>query len=156
MANSINGKDLKAIFGTVILKNGSDTFLAFPKRKDSLNHDYPEESGIDIDLSAPEFAAREFTLKVALLATDRPDYWSKYNGLFTELSQAGTHTLHLEDLGKDFLIYYKAQTNVTKLVRLNNGANVGSTFDLVFGEADPRSNIEAVYLGTDTHTYLIV
>jgi hypothetical protein len=156
MANLLNGKDLALIFGTHIQRNGSDPFLAFPKRKESLSHNYPEETGIDIDLGAPQFEAREFSLKCALIADNRTDYWIKYSGLFTELSQAGTHTLYLADLDKAFLLYYKAQQGVSKLVRFGSSGKVGVIFELVFGEADPRSNIDIIYLGEDPDTFLIV
>ncbi|MEO6522255.1 MAG: hypothetical protein ABIN91_11295 [Mucilaginibacter sp.] len=154
MANLLNGKNFN-LFGLIIPHNGSDSFLLFPARKQSLSYDFPDESGIDIDLTTPQFSAREFTLKLSMVANNRADFWTKYNGLFTELSLPGTTTIYLDDADKSFLVYYKSMSDITKLSVLNSSGQVGCSFDLVFGEADPRSNIDVVYLDADLNDYLI-
>lgn len=149
----LNGKDLFTIFGLVI-SGGSDTFLGFPKRKESLVHSWPEEQGIDIDLSEPNFEAREFKLICNLISAGRTEFWTKYNGLFTELSTQGTHNLYIKDLDRTFLIYYKSQENIGKITQLDKD-RVAIKFDLVFGETNPEDNIEVVYLVDETDRFLI-
>lgn len=149
----LNGKDLYTTFG-MIISGGSDTFLAFPKRKESLTHSWPEEQGVDIDLSEPNFEAREFKLSCALVCAGRTEFWLKYNGLFTELGNQGIHQLYIKDLDKTFLIYYKSQENIGKLTQLDRN-RVAIKFDLIFGETNPADNIEVVYLVDDEDRFLI-
>lgn len=153
MDNTLNGKSLKGLFGTLI-SGGSGSLLIYPKRKDSLSTDWPEEEGIDIDLSDPTFEAREFTLNMTLLADSLADFKSKYNGLFTELSGQDTHELYIGDHDTTYIVYYKSQANFKKLVNSFNNGKVGVTFDLVFGETNPDDNIPAVYLVDDQDRYL--
>jgi len=152
--NTLNGHDLKGLYGLVI-SNGTVQFLALPARKASVNHDWPEETGLDIDLANPNFSAREFTLSCAVIADSRDDFMSKYNGLFTELSGLDTHALYLEELGQTYQIYYKSQANLTKLSKINNTTKVGVKFDLVFGERDPADNMEPVYLVDENANFII-
>jgi|SRR6185437_7981526 len=153
--NSLNGHDLKETYGLVI-SNGTSQFLQFPARKDSVNHDWPEEQGLDIDLGNPKFKAREFTLTCAIIADNQDDFKSRYNGLFTELSGLDTHALYLGELDETYQVYYKNQVNLTKLSKINNTVKVGVKFDLVFGETNPDDNMSAVFLVDDNGAYIVV
>lgn len=150
----LNGKDLFGVFGTTV-QSGSGSFLSFPERKGSLQHNWSDQDGLDIDLTSPKFEARDFRLQCTLISDARDDFWNKYNGLFTELSTMGTHQLYVEDLDKTYTLFYKSQTNLKKLTRLNSTSQIGVSFDLIFGETDPMDNIEAVYLVDDQDRYLI-
>ncbi len=153
MSYTLNGKDLETLFG-VTVTDGSDTFLAFPKRKKSLSHNYQDKNGIDIDLSEPYFEARPFKLSCALVADSRVLFWEKYNGLFTELSLPGILDLYISDLDKTFNIYYEDQQNVGKITALDGG-EVCVKFDLLFSETDPADNMTAVYLVDEQDRFLI-
>ncbi|MGJ1420438.1 hypothetical protein ACR79T_12495 [Sphingobacterium spiritivorum] len=150
----LNNNDLYTIFG-VLVEGGSNSFLAYPSRKDSMTHDFTDKNGLDIDLQDPRFNSREFTLNCALTASSVEDFWTKYNALFTELSNSGTHKLSITDLGRDYRVYYKEQRNIRKLTPLSGKPEVWIKFDLVFGEANWTDNIEAVYLIDHDGNYLI-
>ncbi|MDO3641979.1 hypothetical protein [Mucilaginibacter sp. L3T2-6] len=150
---TINGNEIFTTYGLTIMA-GMETFLAYPKRKDSVSHDWPEEEGIDIDLSEPHFEAREFTLKVLLMGADRADFKTKYYGLFAELSSANNMELYFTDIDQTFTVYFKTQQNVSKVKRRLDTQNVGVTFDLVFGESDPNDNID-VFIVTDLDEFII-
>ncbi|TAE81917.1 MAG: hypothetical protein EAY81_09410 [Bacteroidetes bacterium] len=160
MGYKLNNKDFKGIFG-IDVTTGSNTFLAFPKRKESLNKNWAELNGLEIDLQEPFFESREFKLNCCLNVVNlgnataaKTEYWNKYNGLFTELSGLGTHQLFVEDLGKTFYVYYKEQSNFQKLTSFSSG-KIAVTFDLVFGETNPSDNMDAVYLVDEQDRYLI-
>lgn len=153
MQATLNDNDIFSAYGLTIM-SGMETFLAYPKRKDSVSHDWPEEEGIDIDLSEPHFEAREFTLKVLLMGADRTDFKAKYYSLFAELSSANNMELYFTDLDQIFTVYFKAQNNVSKVKRKLDSQNVGVSFDLVFGESDPNDNID-VFIVTDLDEYII-
>lgn len=156
----LNNKDFKAVFG-IDVSIGSGSFLAFPKRKDSLSKNWAEVNGLDIDLDEPFFEAREFKLNCCLNIVNlgnpqaaTTDFWNKYNGLFTELSGMGTHQLYIDDLGKTFYVYYKEQGNISKITPISSG-KIAVTFDLIFAEVSPTANISAVYLVDEQDRYLI-
>ncbi|MGZ3753577.1 MAG: hypothetical protein ACXVAY_01380 [Mucilaginibacter sp.] len=154
MANTINGTDLKATFGWVLTKAPVD-LLKFPDRKDSVKNDWMEENGVQIDLALPRFKARQFTLNCAIIANDRADFKSKYNGLFTLLSEMDTFALYLDTLDETFHVYYVSQSNLAIPSKIKNG-EVVATFDLVFGETDPGDNFEPIYLIDDDGDFIII
>lgn len=151
-AYKLNGKDLKEIFG-VVISNGSDTFLAFPERKDSLENNWPDEDGIEVDLNDPTFQAREFRLNCALVASGRVDFKTKYYALFTELKRSGTHTLLIQDLDQEYEVFYKKQENITKLTQIDRD-KVAVKFDLIFREV--TDSIPAVYLVDEQGRFLTI
>lgn len=151
---TLNTADLYDIFG-VVVESGSNTFLSFPGRKDSLTHDFTDRDGMDIDLQDPRFKAREFAISCALHATSNEDFWNKYNGLFTELAGSGTHVLYIADLDREFKLFYKEQRNIKKLTPISGRSNVWIKFDLVFGEANWTENLDQVYLVDHEGRYLI-
>ncbi|MCZ4244983.1 hypothetical protein [Pedobacter punctiformis] len=161
MGSKLNNKDLESVFGVIIESDGLNEFLAFPKRKDSLNHNWPEVNGKDIDLSNPTFEARKFTLKCVLTALGSTDqirndnFWSQYNGLFTELSGVGTHEIYLASIDKTFIAYYVDQQSVSKITHVDQEKKLIIKFDIIFQESDPFANIQKVYLVDQDDTFLI-
>lgn len=153
MSYKLNTKDLYTVYG-IIVNPGNDDFLKLPKRKGSIENNWQDENGLDIDLSQPRFEAREFVLKCTLEAVSRADFWSKYNGFFTELSGVGVHLLYVPDLDKTFTLFYKEQNNFKKLTALDNNA-VYIQFDIVFGETNPTLNITPEYLVDSDDNFLI-
>lgn len=151
---TIDGYDWKTSFGAIIT-GGIPSFLAFPKRKDSVQHDWPEVDGIDIDLSAPTFEARQFTLSITMDATGRDDFKTKYYGLFTVLKQLGSRTLYFADIDLEFTCFFVEQQNVKKNIRKMNGPKVSVSFDLIFKETDPADNIDDVYIITENDEFII-
>jgi len=151
MANALNGKDLKALFGVQVIK--TDDFLNRPKPKDSLENDFQDQDGLDKDLSARKLASRTFELPCALIATSRDDFHTKYDGLFTELTKGGLQELYLEDLDRTYYLYYEDQQPVTKLTQIDR-EHVGIKFTIIFSETDPLSNITIIYLIDDQDRYL--
>lgn len=155
----LNGKDLKEVFSVTIAK-GSEDFLAFPERKESLKNDFKDRDGIYVDLLEPKFQARKFTIKCNLIVKNEivsvahAEFWQKYNGLFTELSTPGVLTLEISDLGKTFNVFYESQDNLEKLTQLQRNT-IGVRFDLVFSETNPADNIDLVYLVDDQDRFLI-
>lgn len=149
----INGKDFWTIYN-VFVELGSEDFMSYPSRKDSLSVDFQDENGIDIDLAAPRFAAREFRLKCVLSASTRDEAKMKYGALFTELASAGTHNLYIADNDENYTVYYIRQENCSKISMLSSGY-ASLSFDLIFGETDPTVNVKPVYLVDHLDRFII-
>lgn len=155
----LNGLGLTETYGVTVYKEGnqresSDSFMAWPKRKESLTVDRQDQDGVQIDLSDPKLASRDFVLKCAIHAEDRDDYFSKYNAFRTELLGADTHEIYVADHDKTYIVYYKEQRSFRSLTNVN-ADNVWATFEVVLGEVNPTENMEYVFLVDDQDRYLI-
>lgn len=153
MANTLNGKDLKAVFGAIIT-GGTKSLKSWPKRKPSDETDWNDEDGDDIDLTDPKFAARTFTLNVSVIGDGLDDFNAKYDGFFTEIKQAGLHELYIEDHDRTYMVYYVDQQNVSGVTRSLQANRAGIKFDLVLSEMNPNINIIPVYLVDDQDRFL--
>ena len=69
MADTLNGYDLKQVFGTIV-NNGKAALFGWAKRKSSLEQDLQEENGILIDLDDPKYEAREITFHCSTVGPD--------------------------------------------------------------------------------------
>jgi hypothetical protein len=152
MQYGLNSRDLQ-LFGVTVLTN-SDTFLAFPDAKESLNNDFLDQNGLYIDLSHRKFKARTFTVKCSLVAANWTDFFNKYDALFSELAKPGVHDFFVGKYGKTYKLYYVKQDNIAKPGILS-GDRVGVTFDLVMSETNPFDNISPAYLVDEHDAYII-
>jgi len=159
MANKLNNKDFKTTFGTIVELGGTDAFIQFPDKKDSLSHNFPERNGIDKDLTNPKFNARKFKLMCVLTAkgadeaATKAEFWRLWDGMFTELSGSGVHELFLDAWLRSFQVEYLSQANVKR--ETLEPTQIVVSFELNFGELDPFSNIQKVYLVDHNDRYLI-
>ena len=58
----IDGEDMYLRFGAVFISGGYDDILTFPALKDPDKNDWPEEDGVEVDLSDPKLSSKEITL----------------------------------------------------------------------------------------------
>lgn len=150
----LNGYDLEQIFG-IIIDKGIMQLLAFPERKDSVNHDFPDQNGIDIDLTAPRFKARSFTFDCTMYGEDFEDVKNKNYALFNILRIQGAYQLYNDFLNQTFYIYYIKQTPKSTGIYAASKGGVAIDFQLVFGETDPFGNIPTVLLVDDLNRFLV-
>lgn len=113
----LNGNDLYDVYGFVV-SSGSDDFLKFPDRKESLTYNWPDENGTQRDLSDPKFEEGAATLKGVIIAVNAADFWDKYNALWYAFSLPETRALEVVELSKTFDIFYKKATKPTRFTRL--------------------------------------
>lgn len=154
-----NNQGLWQTFGVIVNKdnNGrtsSDSLLAWPDRKPSLENDRQDQNGIEIDLDDPKFSSREFILKCAIHATSRADFKTKYNGFRTALFSQDVHSLYSYDHDETYKVFYKKQSNFRSFDNINSD-NVWCTFDVILGETNPSENMTDVYLVDDQDRFLI-
>jgi hypothetical protein len=135
---TINNLDF-LVFGATVNK-GMDAFFFYGKRKDSVNHSFPEEDGEDRDLTDPHIDPREFIVTITITANGLADFKNKYWGLRNELKSPGLIELYYADHDETYLIYYKDQQNFKKITNSFSGATVAVQFDIVFSETNPADN----------------
>jgi hypothetical protein len=149
----INGKDMFTTFGIGISK-GSDDFLRFPKKKDSITHDWMDRNGLDVDLSRIFFDAKEVTLDCWILADGEADFWLKYKGFLAEISQPGVQRLTVSELSQSFFVFYKECTRFERPTRIKDTAKVGAFFTIVVVEQEPEFLDEELIIVDDAGRYL--
>lgn len=132
---TINGNDMLATYGAVITDKPTDPIKP-PDRKPSLQNDYADSNGIEIDLSLPTFAERTIDLSVMIQAPDIATFKTYFNALMTVFSTAGTFALECTAMAKTFDIFYSKTTSVTRYGSLNGGT-ITVVYDLEFIEPVP-------------------
>lgn len=99
----IDGENARSRFGVWITKGGYNGLLAFPALKEPEENDWPEEDGVEVDLSDPKLEAKEVTITFLsdtnTAATDLVAYLSQIPE-----GEAGNsyHTFHVPSLGREW------------------------------------------------------
>ncbi len=65
----LNGKDLFLTFGVVLQKGSTNDFLRYPEKKDSIEHDWQDSNGIDVDLSRIFLKNKEVEMKLLMIGS---------------------------------------------------------------------------------------
>jgi hypothetical protein len=138
----IDAIDLYNTYG-VTIKAGSNDLLRFPKRKDSISHNWPDQNGIDIDL------------KRVMYTNGEQDFTNKYMAFLSHLARPGTRRIEISEVGKSFHVYYKDCTNFVRHTRIKTVTKVVCEFSLVLVEVSPEIDASNVYLITDDNLFLI-
>ena len=134
---TIDTIDIWTTYGAFLLKGSYDSLMRPAKRKASLSNNWSEENGLEIDLTAPKFEAKDADLSFILSASTETEWWTRYNAFFALLKTAGERSLFVTELNKTFLIYYQEVTSYEQLTVIRNVSKVASRFTIRFGIANP-------------------
>lgn len=135
----IDSIDLWTGYKTFI-EEGTADVLKYAPKKDSTEHNWDNEHGIDVDLSNPKFAARPVSLQCYIVCQSTDEFWDNHNALISQLMQPGVHSLKISSHGLD-KIYYVEYRETTKYdpvkpLKLDPAYNVHA-FTLVLRETEP-------------------
>lgn len=133
---TLNGHDLWATYGILVLDTNSD-WLQMPPRKDSVKYDYPDQNGISIDLTAPVYKDRDLAIKMLMSVASLSDFNSKWPAFLTLMSTAGTMPLVVADTGRTYQVYYKNMSAVNRYGLISSGTCY-ITFTLTLSEPQPN------------------
>lgn len=153
MQYKINGSDLEVIYG-IKITNAVVPFMAFPDRKASVQHDFPEVDGIDIDLAQPTFSARTFTFNCLQSADTMAELKNAYFALFNLLKIQGTYSIFCDFVNMSIFAFYQKQANLSAPFE-NSDGGISIRYDLTFGETNPFANIPNVFLIDDQNRFLV-
>ncbi len=155
---SIDGKDLWQVF-SMFVESGSDTFLNYPSKKESITHDWLDSDGLDVDLSRVFFNARDLTLNVAIVADSGPAFMEKYEAFLLLMRQPGLRRIHVTELGKDYYVFYKECKDFKRFTRVqvpdDPYSKVACKFTIVFTETNPSINAQPVFIVDEQGRFLI-
>lgn len=92
----IDGENARSRFGVWITKGGYNGLLSFPALKEPEENDWPEEDGVEADLSDPKLEEKEITISFLsdsnMAATDFVAY----------LGLSGLHAFRIPSLGREW------------------------------------------------------
>lgn len=116
-------------YGILIAEKGY-TDIATPAPLKSIDfNDWPEEDGIEPDLSAPVLDAR--TISIPFVCVDK----TKVTNFFAQLSGAGYHTFDFAEINETLNLRFLSESRVK---RIGNG----ETFKLTFSDDQQLSNFD--------------
>lgn len=151
----INGKDLFLIFGIYILRGSTDDFLRYPDKKDSIEHDWQDSNGLDVDLSRVFLKSKQIDLKCLLVTDFSDDFWRKYDRFLAELTTPGLKRFTVSEFERDFFIYYKACSTPKRYTRIKETDKIIYEFTLSVIEQEPKFNSNSVYLITEDNLFIV-
>lgn len=151
----LDGIDLWTNFGITIEKGGLDDLLKIPKRKASIEHDWMDEDGLDIDLSRTFFEAKDSVLKCIIIAGTEADFWLHYNQFVSLLRKPGTRRFSVNVFGLDYYIYYKDCTIYQKLTPFKQTGKLICKFSITVSESVPGFQDTPTYLVDESNNFII-
>ena len=134
---TIDTIDIWTTFGAFLLTGSYDGLMRPSKRKASLSNNWPEQNGLEIDLTTPSFESKEADLIFILSASSEAQWWTRYNAFFTLLKLAGERSLYVKELDKTFLVYYIETPSYEQLTTIKSVSKVVARFTVKFGIANP-------------------
>jgi hypothetical protein len=152
--HSIDGKDLWTVFG-IVVQEGSNDFLKFPARKESITHDWRDSNGLDVDLSRIFFEQKPISLKCVMIAENEADFWAKHKGFLAEWAKPDTRAFHVGEFKQTFYVYYDNCTGFDRFTRIKNSTKVVCEFTLNLFEKEPTLSSDDVFIVDEDGRFLI-
>jgi hypothetical protein len=154
----LDGIDLYTVFG-IFIEEGSADFLKYPPKKASIEHDWQDSNGREVDLSRVFFDQREGTLNMAILTNLESDFWQKHNDFISQFAQPGLHRLEFSSHGsKSYFVYYQETNNYKSVKPLRGSEETGLyayRFSMVIIEPEPQIDASNIYLIDEEGHFLI-
>lgn len=153
----IDGIDLYTAFG-IFIEEGSADLLKYAPKKESIEHDWKDANGREVDLSRIFFDQREVVLNMAIICTSAEDFWTKYQQFISQMIQPGLRRLTLASHGeRSYYVYYK-ECNNYRAVKALTGEDSGMfahRFSLVIVEPEPQVDASHQFLVDEEGHYII-
>lgn len=155
----LDGADMWLNFGLAIRKGTAD-LLAYAPKKDSITHDWPDQNGIDVDLSKVYLKERQVVLQCMILTETEADFWTKHNALIARLVKPGLRRLELKAHGnRSYFVYYVECSNYeqlpTKTLKGIADNMVVHSFNLTLIEPQPQIADSTVFIAANDGAFLI-
>lgn len=122
---TIDGVNIGERFGIFISRGGYNKLLAFPSIKDPESNDWPEEDGIEVDLSDPKYGA--VTAEITFVAGDRNFFVSDF---IYFMSTPGRRVLRVISLDREWVVRLLTNPQLTDYIGV-------TSFSLEFSIDDP-------------------
>lgn len=109
----IDGTDIFTTYGGYVTEGGYEGLIEFPDLKDVEKNDWPEEDGIEVDLSDPKLATKEFSLSMAF-----GEGIDKLNDFVKYITTGAVHSWNFADIGRTYNLRYVSSTDINNVGEL--------------------------------------
>lgn len=106
----IDGVDIYATYNAFITEGGYENLIEFPELKDVEKNDWPEEDGIEVDLSDPKLATKEFNISMAF--TGGAD---KMHDFIKFITTGANHVWNFTQIGRTYTLRYLSSSDITNV-----------------------------------------
>jgi hypothetical protein len=141
------------------IKDGTAGFLQTPEKKESITHDWPDQHGVDVDLSKIFFKSRDISLRCWLITETEIEFWTKRNAFIQQLAKPGLRRISITAHGgKSYYVFYKSCSEYTQLKSLKGIASnmVVHDFTIVVTEPQPQLDPVDTFIVTDLGEFFIM
>lgn len=153
-----DGIDIYLTFG-VVIESGSADWLKPAPRKASIEHDWKDSNGKEIDTERFFFESREGTLNMAMIANTEEEFLQKLEYFISHLTQPGKRRFSLKSHGENsYYIIYKETNNFTALKPLKGSDLDGKVvyrFSMAFIEPEPQVDNSHIFLVSEDNVFII-
>lgn len=101
----IDGTDISTL-GIFIERGGSDDFLSFPNRREPDQVDWPDEDGLDVDLTDCYFDAKTVKVNYVIIAEDEVTFKNNLNTFETLHFAPGYRQIYVKEFNKNFSLQF--------------------------------------------------
>lgn len=101
----IDGVDISTL-GMFIERGGSDDFLSFPNRREPDQVDWPDEDGLDVDLTDCYFEAKQVKVNYVIIAEDEVTFKNNLNTFETLHFAPGYRQIYVKEFNKTFSLRF--------------------------------------------------
>jgi hypothetical protein len=101
----IDGVDISTL-GMFIERGGSDDFLSFPNRREPDQVDWPDEDGLDVDLTDCYFDAKTVKVNYVIIAEDEVTFKNNLNTFETLHFVPGYRQIYVKEFNKTFSLRF--------------------------------------------------
>nr|WP_129729897.1 hypothetical protein [Parabacteroides goldsteinii] len=122
---TIDGVNIGERFGVFISRGGYNELLTFPSIKDPESNDWPEEDGIEVDLSDPKYGA--VTAEISFVAGNKNVFVSDFIDF---ISTPGRRVLRVISLCREWVVRLLTNPQLTDYIGV-------TSFSLEFSIDDP-------------------
>lgn len=154
----IDSKDFWTIFN-VVVESGSDDFLKYPSRKESITRDWADANGLDVDVSSVFFNARDISLRCAIITDDPDNFWEKHLAFIAQWALPGMHRIQVGEFGlRSYFCIYKDTSDFKRYTSVREGEpfKVACKFTINFTELEPVLNASDVFIIDHDGKFLIM
>jgi hypothetical protein len=143
------------------IKDGTAGFLQTPEKKDSITHDWPDQHGIDVDLSKIFFKSRDIVLQCWLITETETEFWNKRNAFIQQLAKPGVRRFSISAHGgRSYYVFYKscsAYRQVPSKTLKGIAANmIVHEFAITLTEPSPQLETADTFIASDLGEFIII
>jgi hypothetical protein len=106
----IDAVDVYNEYKTFVTNGGYNGLIEFPDLKDVEKNDWPEEDGIEVDLSDPKLASREFAISLAFTGTQE-----QFFDFVKFITTGAVHEWNFINIGRTYNLRYVSSSDISNV-----------------------------------------